>query len=239
MPLVPSLPLEYSLSSNHSTTRMVDTGKLYAHLGVPSNISPALATSPVLSPLGLAGTRLLFTFYTITTSIIIFVHNTFYTPFTNLSYIGLVSYNCASAFQTSVYALRWNGTFPLQRWPRILLFMHILPYSTITTFGGRTSNIAQRAMTSLFAVFEILSTNVRPAPGVNVVFLEVFLAYITKSTEGFYNPQANHALPAAYIAGIGVDGALVFAVVKGFVTLRVRICQGRGGEEWAVEACEE
>lgn len=51
-------------------------------------------------------------------------------------YLTLVSshINRAFAVQTLVYAFRWDGTFPLQRWPRFLQFLHILLYSTVTTF---------------------------------------------------------------------------------------------------------
>ncbi|KZP07712.1 hypothetical protein FIBSPDRAFT_762494, partial [Athelia psychrophila] len=201
---------------------MAATSKLYARLGVPSNISPALVTSPVLSPLGLACARILLALYALTTSIVVLVHDTqgskdasgFFSYFTDLSYIGLISYLCASAVQTLVYALRRNGSFPLQRWPRLLQFLHILLYSTVTTFPiivtvvfwallsspatfattfSGWSNISQHAMNTLFALFEILLTNVRPAPWAHVVFLEVFLvcylgvAYITKATDGFYS----------------------------------------------------
>ncbi|KZP21846.1 hypothetical protein FIBSPDRAFT_739925, partial [Athelia psychrophila] len=192
--------------------------------------------------------------------------------FTNPSCIGLVSYNCASACQTSVCTLRRNGTFPLQRWPCILQLMRILFYSTIATFVpiivilvfwallpspstfaatfSGWSNIAQHAMNSLFALFEILSTNVRPTLWVHIVFLEVFLAYylgvayITKATEGFYtygflDPHARHALLAAYIAAIGSGGALVLAVVKALVKLRVRTFRARGDAQWKAEGCEE
>ncbi|KZP21879.1 hypothetical protein FIBSPDRAFT_498216 [Athelia psychrophila] len=123
--------------------------------------------------------------------------------------------------------LRWNGTFPLQSWPRILQFMHILPYSTITTFQSSCqfllralltslstfattfsgwSNTAQNAMNSLFVLFEILFTNVRPAPWVHVDFLEVILAcylgvaYITKATEGLYT--AGKSVPPSVKRGI-------------------------------------
>ncbi|KZP21862.1 hypothetical protein FIBSPDRAFT_1043945 [Athelia psychrophila] len=166
-------------------------------------------------------------------------------------------------------ALRRNENFPLQRWPRILQFLHILLDSTITTFRASSlfascskaftdktvmlhsdhrnvhllgavviqihtfsgwSIIGQHAMNSHFALFEILLTNIHPAPWVHVVFLEVFLAcylgvaYITKATEGFYaydflDQHANHALLAAYIPGIGFGGAS---------SLRVRVFRGRG-----------
>lgn len=54
---------------------MVGKTKLYARLGVPTNIFPALVTSPVLSPLGLACARILFALYALITSIIVLVHD--------------------------------------------------------------------------------------------------------------------------------------------------------------------
>ncbi|KZP18097.1 hypothetical protein FIBSPDRAFT_956650 [Athelia psychrophila] len=113
---------------------MVATNKIYAQLGVPSNISSALVTSPVLSPLGLDFARTVLALYALTTSIAVLVHDTqgsrsaggFYSYLTSLSYIGFISYLCASAFHTLVYALRRNGSSPLQRWPRLLQFLHIL-----------------------------------------------------------------------------------------------------------------
>lgn len=55
---------------------MVDTSKLYARLGVPSNVSPALVTSPVFAPLVFASLRLLLALYATTTAIIVLVHDT-------------------------------------------------------------------------------------------------------------------------------------------------------------------
>ncbi|KZP21875.1 hypothetical protein FIBSPDRAFT_740020, partial [Athelia psychrophila] len=110
----------------------------------------------------------------------------------------LVSYLWASAVQTFMYALRRNGTFPPQSWPRIPQFLHILHHSSIITFlimatfivwallscpstfaitFSRWSMIAQHVMNSLFAPFEILFTDVHPAPWVHAVFLEVFACY--------------------------------------------------------------
>ncbi|KAF7966838.1 hypothetical protein HWV62_36911 [Athelia sp. TMB] len=242
---------------------MVNPSKPYARLGVPANISTALVTSPVLSPLGLGCVRLLLACYALTTSIVVLVHDTqgskdasgFFSYFTDLSYIGLISYLWASAVQTLVYTFRRNGTFPLQRWPRFLQFLHILLYSTITTFQTKEadlspeawSNISQHAMNSLFALFEIFLTNVRPSPWIHVVFLEIFLvcylgvAYITHATEGFYtydflDPSKEHGLLAAYIVGIAVGGVLVFAIVKGLMTLRLRFFRrGPGDAAWDVD----
>ncbi|KAF7974479.1 hypothetical protein HWV62_12134 [Athelia sp. TMB] len=116
-------------------------------------------------------------------------------------------------------------------------------------------------MNSLFALFEIFLTDVRPSPWIHVVFLEIFIvcylgvAYITHTTEGFYTydclgPSKEHDLLAAYIVGIAVGGALVFAIVKGLMTLRLRFFRrGLGDAAWdadedkggveAIDALEE
>lgn len=54
--------------------------------------------------------------------------------FTDLSYIGLVAYFWASGVQTLIYAERNRRGYPLQNWPRSLQFLHILLFTTITTF---------------------------------------------------------------------------------------------------------
>lgn len=66
----------------------------------------------------------------------------FFSYFTNLSFIGIASYFLASGVQTLAYTHRrgWlqqnNSTFayPLQGWPLLLQFLHRLLWSTITTF---------------------------------------------------------------------------------------------------------
>ena len=49
----------------------------------------------------------------------------------------------------------------------------------------------------------------------------------------FLDPSKEHGLLAAYIVGIAVGGALIFAIVKGLVTLRVRFFRrGPGDAAW-------
>jgi hypothetical protein len=63
----------------------------------------------------------------------------FFSYFTHLSYVGLCAYFWASGVQTAAFALRarsgnYNPTYPLQRWHRILQFLHVLLFSTIITY---------------------------------------------------------------------------------------------------------
>lgn len=61
--------------------------------------------------------------------------------FTDLSYIGLCAYFWAAGVQSLFYVLRKERSFPLQRWPRPLQFLHLLLFSTITSFrASSTSN---------------------------------------------------------------------------------------------------
>lgn len=152
---------------------MVNANKIYALLGVPSQITPHLVTSPFFSPLVLGLIRLTLGVYALTTAIVILVHDTrgskdasgsvqfcravsslrvltdtgdtrYFSYFTELTYIGLTSYFWASGVQTLSYALRLrraSDSFPLQSWPRFLQFLHILLYSTITTFRAYRNEI--------------------------------------------------------------------------------------------------
>lgn len=58
----------------------------------------------------------------------------YFSFFTELSYIGLCAYFCASGVQTLIYALSAEKKYPLQRWAKILQFLHVLLFSTISTF---------------------------------------------------------------------------------------------------------
>ena len=67
------------------------------------------------------------------------VADRFLSYFTRLSYIGVCAYFWASGVQTAFHALHpKRESYPLQRWPRPLQFLHILLFATITTF--RTSH---------------------------------------------------------------------------------------------------
>ena len=54
--------------------------------------------------------------------------------FTDLSFIGFCAYFFASAVQTMIYAVGGGKGYPLQKWPRILQFLHLLLISTIFSF---------------------------------------------------------------------------------------------------------
>ncbi|OJA13740.1 hypothetical protein AZE42_01548 [Rhizopogon vesiculosus] len=195
----------------------------YEWFGVPVPFDPAckLVTSPFFSPLVLGALRLLLAVYSLITTITVLVFESvryhdasgFLSYFTDLSYIGLVAYFWASSIQTIAFALRGQKTHPLQSWPRILQFLHVLLYTTITVFPiivtivfwsllsssatfatqySAWSNISQHAMNSCFALFEILLTNVGPSPWTHMMpgflLLACYLgvAYVTYATQGFY-----------------------------------------------------
>jgi len=198
-------------------------GGIFPSLGVssPFDTSNSLVTSPVVSPAVLAGIRLTFAVYGLTTALFVLIWdgvklhtaNSYFSYFTELTYIGLLSYFWAAGVQTLVFALRGCTKYPLQTWPRALQFLHILLYSTITTFPilvtivfwsllassatfdtrfSTWSNISLHAINTAFALFEILFTNVAPMPWLHLPFLVIFLAgylgvaYITHKTQGFY-----------------------------------------------------
>ena len=113
----------------------------------------------------------------------------FFSYFTSLSYIGLLSYFWASGVQTLSYALSVrSGSNPpryaLQSWPRALQFLHLLLHSTIVTFPiivtavfwsllsspdtlatrySAWANISEHALNTAFAGLEICFTSVAPA----------------------------------------------------------------------------
>ncbi|KZP06209.1 hypothetical protein FIBSPDRAFT_940110 [Athelia psychrophila] len=125
----------------------------------------------------------------------------FYSSFTNLSHIGVISSLWAAT-------VKMHPVCPPPEWD--------LPASA----GPAFSISCQFCSTRLSPISR---SSVCP-----LVFLTCYLgtAYIMKANEGFYSynfldSHANHALLAAYAVGIGIGigGALVFAVVKAIVTL--------------------
>ncbi|KAG2362898.1 hypothetical protein BDR07DRAFT_1450944 [Suillus spraguei] len=195
----------------------------YEWFGVLAPFDPAcrLVTSSFFSPLTLGILRLLFAVYSLVTTITVLVFQSvrfhssrsFFSYFTDLSYIGLVAYFWASSIQTIVFVLQGQKAYPLQKWPRILQLLHVLLNTTITifpiivtvvfwtllasssTFSTRYSawsNVSQHAMNSSFALFEILLTNTSPSPWSHIIpcfFLfasYLGVAYITYATQGFY-----------------------------------------------------
>ncbi|EIM88717.1 uncharacterized protein STEHIDRAFT_75460 [Stereum hirsutum FP-91666 SS1] len=204
---------------------LTGTYRLWRALGVTENFDPAckLVTSPLFSPLVLAGFRLLIALYTLITLCITVAFasedgagDSYFSYFTHLSYIGLCSWFWASGIQTLIFGIRagsGNRAYPLQTWPRILQFLHMLLFSTIivypiittavfwslltssTTLSGTVNawtNISVHALNTALAAFEIFLTNMPPTPYLHVVFLVILLAfylgvaYITFATQGFY-----------------------------------------------------
>ncbi|KAI6026438.1 hypothetical protein PISMIDRAFT_92093 [Pisolithus microcarpus 441] len=103
-------------------------------------------------------------------------------------------------------------------------------------------NISRHILNSSFALFEITCTNVSPPPwshlGPVLIILVLYLgvAYITRATQGFYtytflDPGSHPGLVAAYVFGIAAGCCIVFAVVKGVITLRCWLSRRRWGSE--------
>ncbi|KAF5335829.1 hypothetical protein D9611_009658 [Ephemerocybe angulata] len=215
-----------------------------------------LVTSWAFSPTILAGLRLFFAFFTLFTAIFTLVWpavrvkdgsaSGYFSYFTNLTFIGICAYFFASGVQTYAYAKSSrNGdlepTFPLQRWGRVLQYLHVLLYTTIVTFPilvtivywallassesfetpyTSYSNIVKHALNSAFALFEIIFTNVGLLPWLNLPVTIVILAgyvgvaYITHETQGFY-PYAflNPKKQGAKLAGYIVGIAVGEAII--------------------------
>ena len=123
-----------------------------------------LVTSPFFSPFTLGITRSIIGLYALTTACIVLAHDSiistkhdadgyvplffkgfhfiqfvfrYFSYFTDLSYIGVVAYYIAAAVQTLSFTRNFRRgvqRYPLQRWPRILQFLHRLLGSSITTF---------------------------------------------------------------------------------------------------------
>ncbi|KAH7334991.1 hypothetical protein B0J17DRAFT_672329 [Rhizoctonia solani] len=205
---------------------------VWTALGVHTPFDPTctLVTSHVFSPTTLAAIRLALAIYSLVAlivnivwqSVVVDTIDSFFSYFTNLTYIGLCSYMWAASVQTIAYALRTRRfhtdsgarrEYPLQRWPRILQFLHLVLWSTVTTFPfivtvvywvllassetfatrySSWNNITVHAMNSAFALFEVLLTRAGPMPWSHIPFLIIFLAgylgvaYITYETQGFY-----------------------------------------------------
>jgi hypothetical protein len=117
-------------------------------------------TSAIFSPWWLACIRLLFAFYTLFVTIFSLVWSakrlegssdtvdSYFSYFTNLSYVGICAYFFASAVQTFAYHKILNLNqgkkadydhlsteyYPLQHWPWILRYLHGLLFTTVVTF---------------------------------------------------------------------------------------------------------
>ncbi|KAL7270438.1 hypothetical protein RUND412_006858 [Rhizina undulata] len=193
-----------------------------AGLEEPFDPTNRFQTSAVLPPGVLAVIRLVIATYIFTTQIFKLAYSGVhddgldakqsFSYFTYITYWGLGFYFAFAGGHTLVYAVK--GQAPLQRWPRMLQFLHTLLYTTITAFpflvtvvfwvilaptsapfatvySGWT-NVSVHAMNSGFALFEIFIPRTDPSPFIHLPFLILLLAgylcvaYITHTTEGFY-----------------------------------------------------
>ncbi|KAF8182701.1 hypothetical protein BJ912DRAFT_1032671 [Pholiota molesta] len=183
-----------------------------------------LVTSYLLSPVQLAFVRSVIAVYVLVTLVFILVWegtktkdiNSFFSYFTNLTYIGICAYFFASGTQTILYVKIYkNGEqrYPLQSWPQVLRCLHIFLLATVTTFpilvtivywvllsSSSTfatpyfswSNISKHALNTAFALFEICFTNIEPNPWKHLITTLVILGgylglvYVTHATQGFY-----------------------------------------------------
>ncbi|EKM54929.1 uncharacterized protein PHACADRAFT_142709 [Phanerochaete carnosa HHB-10118-sp] len=175
---------------------------VYDLLGVASPFDPSfsLVTSPLLPPLALALLRLSLALYCTFFMLFRLINEgiknhsdaMFFSFFTNLSYLGLLSYFWASGVQTFSFSLALRSPshtphYLLQAWPRPLQVLHLLLQSTVTTFpilvtavfwsllSGTSTfatrynawvNISEHALNTAFATLDIFLTNASPSlPG--------------------------------------------------------------------------
>jgi len=190
-----------------------------AKVDSPFDPSNRFESSYILNTYLLAGCRLVISLYCFVTLIFRLAYSAHsgedpgesFSFFTNITYWGLAFYFLFAGYHTFQYAR--YGQAPLQKWPKILQFLHSLYYSTIVLFpflvtavywtllrpsGWFTvvyeawSNISVHALNALWAGFEIFLTRAGPMPWIHLPFLILFLAgylgvaYITKATQGFY-----------------------------------------------------
>ena len=77
--------------------------------------------------------------------------NRFFSYFTHLSYTGLVAYYFATGVQSLCYVRNRQKSYPLQRWPRPLQLLHLLLYSTISSYRELFADLATPTSTHLTA----------------------------------------------------------------------------------------
>ncbi|ELU42181.1 hypothetical protein AG1IA_03780 [Rhizoctonia solani AG-1 IA] len=252
---------------------------VWTALGVHTPFDPTctLVTSHVFSPGVLAGIRLALAVYSLTAlivniiwqAVVVDTIDQFFSYFTNLTYIGLCSYMWASSVQTIAYARHARRfhtksgaqrEYPLQRWPRILQFLHLLLWSTVTTFpfivtvvywillaSSETfatrysilfpgwNNITVHAMNSVFALFEILFTRAGPMPWSHIPFLILLLGgYLGVAYVTYATQGFYRGLLAAYIVGIGAAAVVIFAIVWCICRIRNRIWRRDTAEKYDV-----
>lgn len=140
---------------------------------------------------------------------------------------------------------RWPRVFQLMHvllYTSIVVFPFIITIvywtllassQTFATSYNAFGNVSRHILNSAFALFEIICTNVPPPPWSHLVPVAIPLAsylgvaYITSATQGFYtysflNPDTHPARVAGYVFGITLAYCVVFAIIKGVITLRWR-----------------
>ncbi|TGO24906.1 hypothetical protein BPAE_0092g00250 [Botrytis paeoniae] len=127
-----------------------------------------------------------------------------------------------------------------------VIFRVSVPVGWFPTSFDAWSNISEHGLNSLFALFEICIPRTASPHWIHLLWLIVILAcylglaYVTVATKhqyvySFLNPKvAQHGMVAAYVFGIAVGICLIFAVVKGAVSLRVWATETRGGRRGKV-----
>ncbi|KZO97871.1 hypothetical protein CALVIDRAFT_597332 [Calocera viscosa TUFC12733] len=214
--------------------------QVYPALGVqePFDAELSWVTSWAFPPRAYAGIRLLLAVYTLVSALVDVALTakaggvfSYYSFFTNLSYIGLVSWFWASGVQTSLYAFREGRKgYPLQRWPRFLRFLHSLLFSTVAvypiivlivvwailynpkTYWATTysswEEVSVHMINAVLAMFEVIFSNIAPMPWWHMLFIVIGLAlylgvaYITRASQGFYTYSfLNPATEKAKLAG--------------------------------------
>ncbi|KAG6816257.1 hypothetical protein H0H87_007422 [Tephrocybe sp. NHM501043] len=257
---------------------MFSRNTFYSYTGLSTPFDPTHRhiTSPLLSTQALAGVRLLLAFYTLFTLLFTLIWTSvrehggsgWFSYFTHLSYIGLCAYFFAAGTHTFVFSREpldgSSRSYLLERWPRALQFLHLVLEASSVYPHIAWTNISVHILNLVFAVFEILFTNIPPAPWLTlpccIIILGCYLgvAYITHATQGFYRtfpftfplPRPHHSLrPAAYafldpakprsplpawILGILAAYMVVFLIVRGIMIFRIRVVSWAGARAGVV-----
>ncbi|KIK53831.1 hypothetical protein GYMLUDRAFT_232565 [Collybiopsis luxurians FD-317 M1] len=185
----------------------------YDQLGSPQpfDTKRSYVTSPWFSPAILAAIRGTIAVYTFITLLVILIYdsvvthdgNSYFSYFTELTYIGICSYYWASFTQTFVYAIRLRRApnkapeYPLQRWPRILQLLHVMLGTTVVSFPilvtivfwallaspsvfatpfSAWSNISIHALNTAWSLFEMVGTNSPPPRWLMIPLIIIILA---------------------------------------------------------------
>ncbi|KAL4080131.1 hypothetical protein V8B97DRAFT_2054408 [Scleroderma yunnanense] len=285
----------------------------FARFGVSSPFDPTFAfvtsSLPFLHPSALAAVRSLFAVYALITAVVILGFEasvygggpSYLSYFTNLSYIGLCAYFCASGVQTIAFARALKGlrdvqddaqaigtrrkesgrverrriAYPLQTWPRVFQLMHVLLYTSIVIYREslrlhvlspilwavvlmklvlRVTQTAPSSSVSrhdcvLGTTFEFLilgewiSGMDNRIPPYSQRCLCTLRGYLHECSPtpmvshpySFLDPGKHPGLIAVYVCGITLGYCIIFAIVKGVITLRCRL----SGRYWGSREDEE